>query len=79
MILHPRLDWKKKFTRMFRTTPNFMSDVDIVTCKKNKAVRVLSLFDGLSTGKTNLHLIYNHSFLKARIKLSRVYTRKRQF
>lgn len=61
MILHPRLNWKEKFTRMFRTVSNLTSDVNIVEYKKqNRAVRVLSLFDGLSTGKTNLYLIYNH-------------------
>lgn len=52
MILRPRLNWKEKFTGIFRTDSNLMSDVDIVSYKKqNKAVRVLSLFDGLSTGK----------------------------
>jgi len=69
MILHPRLNWKEKFTGMFRTASNLMSDVNIVNCKQNRAVRVLSLFDGLSTGKTNLHLIYNNLFLNARINL----------
>ncbi|KAG5311145.1 DNM3B methyltransferase, partial [Acromyrmex insinuator] len=51
LILRPRLNWKEHFTKMFRTTPNFTNDVDIANLKKqNKAVRVLSLFDGLSTG-----------------------------
>ncbi|XP_028049660.1 uncharacterized protein LOC105830581 isoform X2 [Monomorium pharaonis] len=51
IILRPRLDWKKKFTQMFRTTSDLKSDVDITNYKKqNKPVRVLSLFDGLSTG-----------------------------
>lgn len=60
MILRPRLNWKEKFTGIFRTTSNLMCDVDIVSYKKqNKAVRVLSLFDGLSTGKIKLHLIYS--------------------
>ncbi|XP_011707925.1 PREDICTED: uncharacterized protein LOC105462763 isoform X2 [Wasmannia auropunctata] len=50
MILRPRLNWKEKFTRMFRTS-NLTSNVDVASCKKqNRAVRVLSLFDGLSTG-----------------------------
>nr|ASM42032.1 Dnmt3b [Pogonomyrmex barbatus] len=51
MILRPRLNWKEKFTRMFHTASNITSNVDIVNYKKdNRAVRVLSLFDGLSTG-----------------------------
>jgi len=77
LILRPRLNWKEHFTKMFRTTPNFTNDVDIANLKKqNKAVRVLSLFDGLSTGKINLHLIYNHTFLNVCIKLLQVHTRK---
>ncbi|XP_018313252.1 DNA methyltransferase 3 isoform X2 [Mycetomoellerius zeteki] len=51
LILRPRVNWKEQFTKMFRTTSNFTNDVDIANLKKqNKAVRVLSLFDGLSTG-----------------------------
>ncbi|XP_070517519.1 DNA methyltransferase 3 isoform X1 [Cardiocondyla obscurior] len=51
MILRPWENWKEKFTGMFRTASNLQSDIDIVNYKKeNKAVRVLSLFDGLSTG-----------------------------
>lgn len=67
MILRPRLNWKEKFTGIFHTDSNLMSDVNIINYKKqNKAVRVLSLFDGLSTGKIKLHLIY--SFLNLRSK-----------
>ncbi|XP_071643314.1 DNA methyltransferase 3 isoform X2 [Temnothorax longispinosus] len=51
MIFRRRLNWKEKFAKMFRTTPNLTSDVDVESYKKeNRAVRVLSLFDGLSTG-----------------------------
>ncbi|TGZ50747.1 DNA (Cytosine-5)-methyltransferase 3B, partial [Temnothorax longispinosus] len=51
MIFRTRLNWKEKFPNMFRTTPNLTSDVDVESNKKqNEAVRVLSLFDGLSAG-----------------------------
>ncbi|XP_011876208.1 PREDICTED: uncharacterized protein LOC105566647 isoform X2 [Vollenhovia emeryi] len=51
MILRPRIDWKDKFTSMFRTSTNLISNVDFASYKeKTRAVRVLSLFDGLSTG-----------------------------
>ncbi|XP_029165493.1 uncharacterized protein LOC114936461 isoform X2 [Nylanderia fulva] len=52
MFLNPRLDWKDKFSTMFRTASNLESDdVNLASYKKQKKpIRVLSLFDGLSTG-----------------------------
>lgn len=52
-LLRPRTDWKEKFLRMFRTNSDFVSHKINVTnnSEKKKGIRVLSLFDGLSTGK----------------------------
>lgn len=49
-LMKPRLDWKQRITRLFRT--NCDTDWDqIRNCNgKKKKMRVLSLFDGLSTG-----------------------------
>lgn len=57
-ILRPQLNWKKKLIGMFRTTSNVSTfNNSVVTNNKNKrSVRVLSLFDGLSTGKIHLYL-----------------------
>ncbi|EFN74862.1 DNA (cytosine-5)-methyltransferase 3A [Camponotus floridanus] len=52
MLLHPRLDWKEKVSTMFRTASNPASkDINFENYKnQKKPIRVLSLFDGLSTG-----------------------------
>lgn len=58
-LLHPRLDWKKKFIEMFRTASNPVSNDPVVSNKRNeRSIRVLSLFDGLSTGKIFIHTIH---------------------
>ncbi|XP_020290668.1 uncharacterized protein LOC109858126 isoform X2 [Pseudomyrmex gracilis] len=49
-VLRPRLDWKTKFIGMFRTASATNSDVDIPDSPEKRPIRVLSLFDGLSTG-----------------------------
>ncbi|KAL6437030.1 hypothetical protein ACFW04_004973 [Cataglyphis niger] len=52
MLLRPRLDWNEKFSTMFRTASNPASyDINLVSYEMEKRpIRVLSLFDGLSTG-----------------------------
>lgn len=60
-LLHPRPDWKERFLGMFRTTSDTVSNkINIVNNGEKKGIRVLSLFDGLSTGKhlsCNLYII----------------------
>lgn len=64
MLLRPRLDWNEKFSTMFRTASNPASnDINLVSYEKEKRpIRVLSLFDGLSTGKIKICLIYFLNF-----------------
>ncbi|EZA48382.1 DNA (cytosine-5)-methyltransferase 3A [Ooceraea biroi] len=51
MLLQPRPDWKSKVTIMFRTCNSTSDNVDLKSYqKKKRPIRVLSLFDGLSTG-----------------------------
>ncbi|XP_066589285.1 DNA (cytosine-5)-methyltransferase 3A-like [Prorops nasuta] len=49
-LMEPRVDWKERTIRMFRT--NFPKNENMLKSftRKNKKIRVLSLFDGLSTG-----------------------------
>ncbi|XP_011138454.1 uncharacterized protein LOC105182605 isoform X2 [Harpegnathos saltator] len=51
-LLRPRADWKEKFLGMFHTTsdPVFNSTNVVNNNGEKRGVRVLSLFDGLSTG-----------------------------
>ncbi|XP_072746851.1 DNA methyltransferase 3 isoform X3 [Anoplolepis gracilipes] len=52
VLLRPRLNWKENLSTMFRTATNpALNDVNFVKyTKEKKPIRVLSLFDGLSTG-----------------------------
>lgn len=56
MLLQPRLDWKEKVSTMFRTASNLaFKNINLENYKnQKKPIRVLSLFDGLSTGKTKI-------------------------
>ncbi|XP_053999263.1 uncharacterized protein LOC128887437 isoform X1 [Hylaeus anthracinus] len=47
-IVRPRPNWKDKIIDMFRTKSN--SNMQVARCEKKRRIRVLSLFDGLSTG-----------------------------
>lgn len=62
-VLRPRPDWKKKITGMFRTSNNVLDDVDIADYKKKRPIRVLSLFDGLGTGRTFVSDLYCFFFV----------------
>ncbi|XP_043253455.1 DNA (cytosine-5)-methyltransferase 3B-like [Colletes gigas] len=48
-IVKPRPNWKDKIIDMFRTSSNPNEQVT-ECCDKRRSIRVLSLFDGLSTG-----------------------------
>lgn len=64
MLLRPRLDWNEKFSTMFRTASNPASyDINLVCYEKEKRpIRVLSLFDGLSTGKIKIFDLFFEFF-----------------
>jgi len=64
-VLRPRRDWKKKITEMFRTSTSISTEVNMLDYKRKRPIRVLSLFDGLGTGKTYFYyfsweLIYTY-------------------
>lgn len=65
-VFRPRPDWKKKITGMFRTSSSISDDVNIAEYSRKKPIRVLSLFDGLGTGKAYLYLIYIFFFFTTR-------------
>ncbi|KAK2588190.1 hypothetical protein KPH14_004229 [Odynerus spinipes] len=48
-VILPRLDWKEKIAHVFRTGPNSSKKIANYN-RVNRKMRVLSLFDGLSTG-----------------------------
>ncbi|XP_014670897.1 PREDICTED: uncharacterized protein LOC106811707 isoform X2 [Priapulus caudatus] len=50
-LLHPRSDWQQRLVKFFQVETHVMGEIDPSCFVEKRPIRVLSLFDGIGTGK----------------------------